>query len=58
MCPNGQYNERDIRLFYGFISERWRIEPGVLLKPATVFTKAWEHRVPVSGPAPSGSQDP
>jgi glucose 1-dehydrogenase len=56
MCRNGQYTERGIKEIHGFMSERWRIEPeyaikvdpslgilGVLLEPATVVTKAWEH---------------
>jgi threonine dehydrogenase-like Zn-dependent dehydrogenase len=56
MCRNGQYTERGIKQIHGYMSERWRIEPeyavkidptlgilGVLLEPATVVTKAWEH---------------
>ena len=56
MCRNGQYTERGIKQIDGYMSERWRIEPeyaikvdprlgivGVLLEPATVVTKAWEH---------------
>jgi threonine dehydrogenase-like Zn-dependent dehydrogenase len=55
MCRNGQYTERGIKSIDGFMSERWRIEPGfvtkldaslgilgVLLEPTTVVTKAWE----------------
>jgi glucose 1-dehydrogenase len=55
MCRNGQYTERGIKEIDGFMSERWRIEPGyftkldpslgilgVLLEPATVVAKAWE----------------
>jgi len=55
MCRNGQYIERGIKEIDGFMSERWRIEPGyftkvdpslgllaVLLEPTTVVTKAWE----------------
>lgn len=55
MCRNGQYTERGIKDIDGFMSERWRIEPGyftkvdpslgllaVLLEPTTVVTKAWE----------------
>lgn len=55
MCRNGRYTERGIKEIDGFMSERWRIEPGyvmkvdrslgllgVLLEPATVVTKAWE----------------
>jgi threonine dehydrogenase-like Zn-dependent dehydrogenase len=56
MCRNGQYTERGIKEIDGFMSERWRVEPeyavrvdpslgllGVLLEPATVVAKAWEH---------------
>ena len=55
MCRNGQYTERGIKEIHGFMSQRWRIEPGyctkvdpdlgilgVLLEPTTVVTKAWE----------------
>jgi glucose 1-dehydrogenase len=55
MCRNGRYTERGIKELDGFMSERWRIEPGfftkldpslgilgVLLEPATVVAKAWE----------------
>jgi len=55
MCRNGQYSERGIKEIDGFMSERWRIEPGyftkmdpslgllaVLLEPTTVVAKAWE----------------
>jgi threonine dehydrogenase-like Zn-dependent dehydrogenase len=55
MCRNGQYTERGIKQIDGFMSERWRIEPGyytkvdpslgllaVLLEPTTVIAKAWE----------------
>jgi threonine dehydrogenase-like Zn-dependent dehydrogenase len=60
MCRNGQYTERGIKQIHGYMSERWRIEPeyamkidpalgilGVLLEPATVVTKAWEHTLAV-----------
>ena len=56
MCSNGRYTERGIKQADGFMAERWRIEPdyavrvdkelgylGVLLEPATVVAKAWEH---------------
>jgi glucose 1-dehydrogenase len=56
MCSNGRYTERGIKQLDGFMAERWRIEPdyavrvdknlgmlGVLLEPATVVAKAWEH---------------
>jgi len=60
MCRNGQYTERGIKQIHGYMSERWRIEPGyavkidpalgilgVLLEPTTVVTKAWEHTLAV-----------
>jgi glucose 1-dehydrogenase len=56
MCSNGGYTERGIKQADGFMAERWRIEPdyavrvdkslgilGVLLEPATVVAKAWDH---------------
>ena len=56
MCTNGRYTERGIKEVDGFMADRWRIEPeyavkvdgslgvlGVLLEPATVVAKAWEH---------------
>jgi threonine dehydrogenase-like Zn-dependent dehydrogenase len=56
MCRNGRYTEHGIKQLDGFGSERWRIEPefavridpslgrlGVLLEPATILAKAWEH---------------
>jgi len=56
MCGNGLYTERGIKQIDGFMSQRWRIEPGyftkvdpqlgilgVLLEPTTVVAKAWEH---------------
>ncbi len=56
MCRNGQYTERGIKERNGFGSERWRIEPdfavkldaslrdvGVLMEPATILAKAWDH---------------
>jgi threonine dehydrogenase-like Zn-dependent dehydrogenase len=56
MCSNGLYTERGIKQVHGFMAERWRIEPdyvvrvdtslgdlGVLLEPATVVAKAWQH---------------
>ena len=55
MCRNGRYTERGIKEIDGFMSQRWRIEPGyytkidpslgilgVLLEPTTVVAKAWE----------------
>jgi len=56
MCRNGMYTERGIKGRDGFISERFRIEPGfavkasrgvgrvaVLTEPSSVAAKAWEH---------------
>ncbi len=56
MCRNGRYTEHGIRALPGFARDRWRISPkfavglapeladvGVLLEPASVLAKAWEH---------------
>ncbi len=56
MCTNGRYTERGIKARDGYASERYRIHPeylvavdpalgtlGVLLEPATVVAKAWDH---------------
>src|SRR5947209_4271536 len=56
MCKNGRYTERGIKERDGYCSERYRIHPeyavrvqphlertGVLLEPASVLAKAWEH---------------
>jgi threonine dehydrogenase-like Zn-dependent dehydrogenase len=56
MCRNGQYTECGIKGRHGFCRERFRIEAefavnvnpalgsrGVLLEPASVLAKAWEH---------------
>ncbi|MBF5042175.1 theronine dehydrogenase [Aggregicoccus sp. 17bor-14] len=56
MCRNGQYTERGIKERHGYASERFRLHPefavkvdpglglrGVLLEPASVLAKAWEH---------------
>lgn len=56
MCRNGLYTERGIKARHGFASERFRIESdfaikisptlgklGVLLEPASVLAKAWDH---------------
>lgn len=56
MCRNGLYTERGIKGLHGFASETYRISPefavrldpelehvGVLLEPASVVAKAWEH---------------
>jgi glucose 1-dehydrogenase len=56
MCRNGLYTERGIKARHGFGSERFRLEPefavkvdeslgvnAVLLEPASVVAKAWDH---------------
>src|SRR4051794_30185130 len=56
MCRNGQYMEHGIKSLDGFGSEFYRLDPryavkldaalgilGVLLEPASVLAKAWEH---------------
>jgi glucose 1-dehydrogenase len=56
MCRNGRYTERGIKELDGYGAERFRLEPkfaikvdpgleylGVLLEPASVVAKAWEH---------------
>src|SRR5262250_3189214 len=56
MCRNGRYTERGIKELDGYGSERFRVEPefavridpalgscGVLLEPASIVAKAWEH---------------
>jgi threonine dehydrogenase-like Zn-dependent dehydrogenase len=56
MCRNGQYTERGIKQADGFCAEHWRSPPeflikvnpalklgAVLLEPASVLAKAWEH---------------
>jgi threonine dehydrogenase-like Zn-dependent dehydrogenase len=56
MCRNGQYTERGIKALDGYGAERYRLEIdyavkvdrglgllGVLLEPATILAKAWDH---------------
>jgi threonine dehydrogenase-like Zn-dependent dehydrogenase len=56
MCRNGNYTEHGIKELHGFCRERYRIPAGhvvkvnpslgllgVLLEPATILAKAWEH---------------
>ena len=56
MCANGRYTEHGIKELHGFARERYRIaapfavrvdaalgDLGVLLEPASVVAKAWEH---------------
>jgi threonine dehydrogenase-like Zn-dependent dehydrogenase len=56
MCRNGRYTEHGIKEVDGFCAERWRVHPGhavkvaahlgplgVLMEPASVLAKAWDH---------------
>jgi threonine dehydrogenase-like Zn-dependent dehydrogenase len=56
MCRSGRYTERGIKERHGYGVERFRIEPefavkidpalgllGVLLEPASILAKAWDH---------------
>lgn len=56
MCQNGRYTEHGIKGLHGFGAERYRMQPqfvvpvhpalaerGVLLEPASVIAKAWDH---------------
>jgi glucose 1-dehydrogenase len=56
MCANGRYTERGIKARHGYAADWYRIHPdylvavdpglgtlGVLLEPATVVAKAWDH---------------
>ncbi|MEW2381121.1 glucose 1-dehydrogenase [Micromonospora sp. NPDC047707] len=56
MCRNGRYTEHGIKGLPGFARERWRVQPkfavgldpvlapvGMLLEPASVVAKAWDH---------------
>lgn len=56
MCRNGRYAERGIKELNGYGGERFRVEPefavkidstlgilGVLLEPASILAKAWDH---------------
>jgi threonine dehydrogenase-like Zn-dependent dehydrogenase len=56
MCRNGGYTERGIKGLHGFGSERFRVEPsytikvapalgelGILMEPASIVAKAWDH---------------
>ena len=64
MCSNGLYTERGIKGRHGYASERFRIEPefavkvapalgrlSVLLEPASVLAKAWDHIRRIGGRA-------
>src|SRR3954470_9910194 len=56
MCSNGRYTERGIKQAHGFCSEVFTVEPSravrvekklglaaVLLEPASILAKAWQH---------------
>ena len=56
MCRNGRYTEHGIKALDGYARERFRLQPGfavrvdpdlgelgVLLEPASILAKAWEH---------------
>ncbi len=64
MCRNGRYTEHGIKQRDGFCSERYRLEPahavrldpdlgrvGVLMEPASILAKAWEHIEAIGGRA-------
>jgi glucose 1-dehydrogenase len=64
MCRNGRYTERGIKQRDGYCVERYHLEPefavpvvpalgtlGVLLEPASVVAKAWEHIDRIGGRA-------
>lgn len=55
-CRNGRYTERGIKEANGYGAQRWRVDPkyavkiapelgdnGVLVEPASVVAKAWDH---------------
>jgi glucose 1-dehydrogenase len=62
MCRNGRYTERGIKERHGYGAEYFRIEPefavkldpalgvlGVLLEPASILAKAWDHVERIGG---------
>jgi threonine dehydrogenase-like Zn-dependent dehydrogenase len=64
MCRNDKYTERGIKERNGFGSGLWRIEPefavrldpglrdvGVLMEPASILAKAWDHITRIGGRA-------
>ncbi len=64
MCRNGRYTERGIKERHGFGAERFRLEPeftvriapalgtlGVLIEPASILAKAWDHAERIGGRA-------
>jgi threonine dehydrogenase-like Zn-dependent dehydrogenase len=66
MCRNGRYSERGIKERHGYGAERFRLEPefaikvdpqlgklGVLLEPASIVAKAWDHIERIGRRSPS-----
>jgi len=66
MCRNGLYTERGIKARNGYGAEEFRVEPGflvkldpalgllgVLLEPASIVAKAWEHVERIGARSPS-----
>ena len=66
MCRNGRYTERGIKGAHGYASERFRLQPafavkvdnalghlGVLLEPASVVAKAWDHAEQIGRRSPA-----
>lgn len=64
MCRNGLYTEHGIQGAHGFARDRWRVDPdalvavdpdlgdlAVLVEPASVVAKAWEHVERIGGRA-------
>jgi threonine dehydrogenase-like Zn-dependent dehydrogenase len=64
MCRNGLYTERGIKHRHGYAAEQFRLEPefavkldrslhdvGVLLEPASIVAKAWDHTERIAGRA-------
>ena len=62
MCRNGRYTERGIKDAHGYGAERFRLRPqfavrvepalgllGVLVEPASVLAKAWDHIERIGG---------
>ncbi len=62
MCSNGRYTERGIKQRHGYASQRYRIDPtfavkadpalgelAVLVEPASVVAKAWDHIERIGG---------
>ncbi|HYD09015.1 MAG TPA: glucose 1-dehydrogenase [Acidimicrobiales bacterium] len=65
MCRNGRYTERGIKELHGFGATRWRTDAeyavrvdvdlgdlGVLVEPASIVAKAWQHLDAIAGRAP------